>query len=135
MLFRLLTCFFRNFWASEDAASTSFVTLKTKNYLNIFFNIIFIIIIIVHILKITWHLHFIRAVECGSAFIFCGYGSSSSSQCRSGSSCFFNAEPDPALKKLKKLPYGEFFGVEKEKKDCSKVKYHGAGPNLQNFIK
>ena len=71
-------------------------------------------------------------MECGSAFIFCGYGSSSSSQCRSGSSCFFNAEPDPALKKLKKLPYGEFFGVEKEKTDCSKVKYHGAGPNLLN---
>ena len=42
--------------------------------------------------------------SCGSAFIFCGYGSRSScsSQCGSGSSCFFNAgsDTDPALKKI-----------------------------------
>ena len=37
---------------------------------------------------------------CGSAFIFCGSGSSCFSQCGSGSSCFLNADPDPPLKKL-----------------------------------
>ena len=33
---------------------------------------------------------------CGSVFIFCGSGSSCSSQCGSGSSSIKNADPDPA---------------------------------------
>ena len=33
---------------------------------------------------------------CGSVFIFCGSGSSCSSQCGSGSSSLINADPDPA---------------------------------------
>ena len=37
---------------------------------------------------------------CGSAFIFCGSGSSSFSRCGSGSSCFLNGDPDPAYKFL-----------------------------------
>ena len=33
---------------------------------------------------------------CESAFILCRYGSSSFFRCGSGSSCFLNADPDPA---------------------------------------
>ena len=51
---------------------------------------------------------------CGSAFIFCG----------SGSSCFLNANPDPALKTV----------VEKNTKRELKSKNHGAGPNLLNHF-
>ena len=46
--------------------------------------------------------HLSRAVKCGSAFIFCGPGSSCFSQCRFVSSCFFNSDPDPALTIFKK---------------------------------
>ena len=36
-----------------------------------------------------------RAVEYGSAFIFCGSGSSYLSQCGSGSSCILKVDQDP----------------------------------------
>ena len=54
---------------------------------------------------------------CGSAFNFCGS--------RSGSSCFFNADPDPALKKK------SFQKFKKQKKIAFKrKKKHGDDPNL-----
>ena len=54
---------------------------------------------------------------CWSAFLFCGSGSSCFSQCRSRSSCFLNADPDPALKKFVKnnlMP--SFFSWKKQKR-------------------
>ena len=50
------------------------------------------------------------------------------------STAFFNADSESAvgssLKKLRnKLHHEEFSVVEKNKKYCSKVKNHGAGPN------
>ena len=61
---------------------------------------------------------------CGSAFIFCGSGSSCSSQCGSGSSCFFNAYPDPALTKfvMNYLPYEDFLELKKTKQIAEKLK-------------
>ena len=57
---------------------------------------------------------------CGSAFIFCGSGSISFSQCWFWSDCFLNA--DPALKMLVKNYLMKTFSVvEKNIKDCSKV--------------
>ena len=44
------------------------------------------------------------------------------SQWGSVSSCFFNADPNNALKNVFKLPYEEFSWVEKDKKDCWKLK-------------
>ena len=41
---------------------------------------------------------------------------------------FLNADPDPALKNCIKLPYEEFSGVEKDKKDSSKVKKKQGAP-------
>ena len=35
---------------------------------------------------------------------------------------------------INKLPYEEFSGVEKDKKDCSKVENHGTDPNLPKKI-
>ena len=58
---------------------------------------------------------------CGSAFIFCGFGSSSFSDCGFGSSCFKIADPDLA-QICKQKPYEEFSIVVKNIKDCSKVR-------------
>ena len=57
---------------------------------------------------------------------FCGSGSSCSSQCGSGSSSLLNADPDPQITSR---------GVEKETKDCSKVKTNGFCPHLLNLKK
>ena len=69
------------------------------------------------------------------------FGYSYFSQRWFGSSCFFNADLDPALKKnCKKLPVPyrtlwSFLALRNTKKYRSKVKNHGAGPNLLNFLK
>ena len=63
---------------------------------------------------------------------FCGSGSSSFSQCGSGSSCFLNVDPDPSIKKVVKNLMKSFFVVEKNIKDCSKVRNNGACANLLN---
>ena len=67
---------------------------------------------------------------CISTFIFCESvsRSSCSSQCGSGSSSYFNVDPDSSLTKvLKNYLMKE---LKKGLKSCSKVKNHDAGPNL-----
>ena len=54
---------------------------------------------------------------------------------RAGDPHSFFADPEPVLNLCKKLPYEEFSEVEKDYKDCSKVKNHGAGPNLLQKFK
>ena len=46
----------------------------------------------------------------------------------------FNADLDPALNFLNKLPCEEFSGAEKDKKESSKVRNNGAGPILLKFF-
>ena len=66
---------------------------------------------------------------CGSAFTFCGSRSSSLSECRSGSSCLKNADPDPAQTNffffitLRRV----FFSC---KRHCSKVRNNEDCANL-----
>ena len=54
---------------------------------------------------------------------------------RSGSSCFLMRIRIQLNKISNKLRYKEYSGVEKDEKDCSKVKNHGADPTLlTNFL-
>ena len=49
--------------------------------------------------------------------------------------CFLNAYPDLALKNFEKnYLINSLTKLSKIKKDCSKVKKHGAGPNLLNNV-
>ena len=59
---------------------------------------------------------------CGSAFILCGSGSSSFSECGSRSRS--------SLTKFEEKNYEEFSYVVKNIKDCSKVRNNGAYANL-----
>ena len=81
-------------------------------------------------LKLVMCLETFQNQSCGSAFIFCGSGIFS--QCGSGSSCILNADPDPALQNLKKLPFEEFSFVEENMKRFLKstVNIQGACADL-----
>ena len=73
-----------------------------------------------------------RAVDPHS--FFARSGSSCSSQCESGSSCFLMRIRIQLNKISNKLRYKEYSGVEKDEKDCSKVKNHGADPTLLTIM-
>ena len=73
-----------------------------------------------------------RAVDPHSFFARSGY--SCSSQCESGSSCFLMRIRIQLNKISNKLRYKEYSGVEKDEKDCSKVKNHGADPTLLTIM-
>ena len=53
---------------------------------------------------------------------------------RSGSSCFLMRIRIQLNKISNKLHYKEYSGVEKDEKDCSKVKNHGADPTLLTIM-
>ena len=59
----------------------------------------------------------------------CGSGSVCSSQYGSGSSCFYNADPDPAEQVLTNYTMKSSLKLKKTKKDCSKVKKHWPDPD------
>ena len=81
---------------------------------------------------------------CGSAFIFADPDPAVLFNADPDPADLFNADPDPAAFYMrmriqpnkicfKKYRYRTSERVEKDKKDCSKVKNHEAGPNFFHF--